>query len=146
MRKLDLELSVGLFILAGILCLAYLSIKLARMEVLGDKQYRIYAIFSDIGGLKKGASVMIAGVVVGRVESISMEHYEAHVVLSLPEDLKIQEDAIASVKTRGMIGEKFVQISPGGSEDIIKPGGRIRETEPAIDVEELISKFVFGRI
>lgn len=146
MRRFDLELSVGIFILAGILCLGYLSIRLAKMEILGKEGYEIYAIFSDIGGLKEGASVVIAGVTVGRVRSITMEDYEAKVVLSLPKEVKIQEDAIASIKTKGMIGEKFIQITPGGSEKIIPPGGRIRETQPAVDMEQLISKFVFGKL
>ena len=146
MRRFDLELSVGIFILAGILCLGYLSIRLAKMEILGREGYEIYAIFSDIGGLKEGASVVIAGVTIGRVRSITMEDYEAKVVLSLPKEVKIQEDAIASIKTKGMIGEKYIQITPGGSEKIIQPGGRIRETQPAVDMEQLISNFVFGKI
>jgi len=146
MRRFDLELSVGIFILAGILCLGYLSIRLAKMEILGREGYEIYAIFSDIGGLKEGASVVIAGVTVGRVRAITMEDYEAKVVLSFPKEVKLQEDAIASIKTKGMIGEKFIQITPGGSEKIIQPGGRIRETQPAVDMEQLISKFVFGKL
>ena len=146
MRRFDLELSVGIFILAGILCLGYLSIRLAKMEILGKEGYEIYAIFSDIGGLKEGASVVIAGVTVGRVRDITMEDYEAKVVLSFPKEVKLQEDAIASIKTKGMIGEKFIQITPGGSEKIIEPGGRIRETQPAVDMEQLISKFVFGKL
>lgn len=146
MRRFDLELSVGIFILAGVLCLGYLSIRLAKMEILGREGYEIYAIFSDIGGLKEGASVVIAGVTVGRVRAITMEDYEAKVVLSFPKEVKLQEDAIASIKTKGMIGEKFIQITPGGSEKIIQPGGRIRETQPAVDMEQLISKFVFGKL
>jgi len=146
MKKFDLELSVGIFVLAGILCLGYLSIKLAKMEVFGGEGYEIYARFSDIGGLKNGASVVIAGMDIGRVKSITMDDYEAKVVLFLPHDIKIQEDAIAAIKTQGLIGEKFLEITPGGSEEIIKPGGRIRETMPALDVEELISKFVFGKV
>ncbi len=146
MRRFDLELSVGIFILAGILCLGYLSIRLAKMEILGGEGYEIHAIFSDIGGLKEGASVVIAGVTVGRVRAITMEDYEAQVVLSFPKEVKLQEDAIASIKTKGMIGEKYIQITPGGSEEIIQPGGRIRETQPAVDMEQLISNFVFGKL
>jgi phospholipid/cholesterol/gamma-HCH transport system substrate-binding protein len=146
MRKLDLELAVGLFVLAGILCLGYLSVKLARMEVLGGDGYQIYAIFSNTGGLKEGASVAIAGVEVGRVKAITIEDYEAKVALTLKKGLEIQEDAIASVKTKGLIGEKYVQITPGGSEEIIQPGGSILETEPAMDIEQLISNYVFGKI
>lgn len=146
MRRFDLELSVGIFILAGILCLGYLSIRLAKMEILGGEGYEIHAIFSDIGGLKEGASVVIAGVTVGRVRAITMEDYEAKVVLSLPKEVKLQEDAIASIKTKGMIGEKYVHVTPGGSEKIIQPGERIRETQPAVDMEQLISNFVFGKL
>jgi phospholipid/cholesterol/gamma-HCH transport system substrate-binding protein len=146
MKKIDLELAVGLFIIAGILCLGYLSVKLGKMEILGERGYEIYGVFSNIGGLKVGSSVEIAGVNVGRVKNIALDDFQARVVLNFPNDLPIQEDAIASVKTRGLIGEKYIEITPGGSEKAIKPGGRIRETQPAIDMEELISKFVFGKI
>ena len=146
MKKFDLELAVGLFIIAGILCLGYLSVKLGKVEIVGKKGYEIHGVFSNVGGLKVGSSIEIAGVDVGRVTSVALDNYQAHVVLNFPKTLKIQEDAIASVKTRGLIGEKYIEITPGGSEEIIKPGGRIRETQPAIDMEELISKFVFGKI
>jgi phospholipid/cholesterol/gamma-HCH transport system substrate-binding protein len=146
MKRFDLELAVGLFIIAGILCLGYLSIKLGKVEIVGKKGYDVYGMFSNIGGLKVGSSIEIAGVNVGRVTSIELDNYQAHVVLNLPKGLKIQEDAIASIKTRGLIGEKYIEITPGGSEEIVKPGGRIQETQPAVDMEELISKFVFGKI
>jgi phospholipid/cholesterol/gamma-HCH transport system substrate-binding protein len=146
MKRFDLELMVGLFIIAGIICLGYLSIKLGKMEVVGGKGYEIYAIFSNIGGLKTGSSIEIAGVDVGRVKSITLDNYQAQVILSLPWTLKIQEDAIALVKTKGLIGEKYIEITPGGSEKIIQPGGRIRETQPAVDLEGLISKYAFGKI
>jgi len=146
MKKIDLELAVGLFIIAGILCLVYLSVKLGKMEIMGERGYDIYGVFSNIGGLKVGSSVEIAGVDVGRVKNIVLDDFQARVVLNFPKDLPIQEDAIASIKTRGLIGEKYIEITPGGSEKVIKPGGRIRETQPAIDMEELISKFVFGKI
>ena len=146
MKRFDLELMVGLFMIAGMICLGYLSIQLGKMEVVGGKGYEVYAIFSNIGGLKTGSSIEIAGVDVGRVRSIRLDNYQAHVVLKLPGSVKIQEDAIASVKTKGLIGEKYVEITPGGSEKIIQPGGRIRETQPAMDLEGLISKYAFGKI
>ncbi len=146
MKKMDIELTVGLFLLAGLICLGYLSVKLGKMEILGSKGYEVHALFSNIGGLKVGSTISIAGVEVGRVKGITLEDYEARIVLNLSEDVKIQEDAIASIKTRGLIGEKYIAISPGGSEEMIGPGGRIRETQSAIDVEELISKFVFGKL
>jgi len=146
MKKFDLELAVGLFILAGIVCLGYLSIKLGKMEIVGERGYEIYGVFSNVGGLKVGSSVEIAGVNVGRVKSITLKNYQANVVLNLPKGLNVQEDAIVSVKTKGLVGEKYIEIAPGGSEKLIQPGGRIRETQPTIDMEELISKFIFGKI
>ncbi len=146
MRKFDLEMSVGLFVIAGIICLAYLSIKLGEMEILGNKGYEVYALFSNSGGLKTGSPVMIAGVEVGKVKSITLEDYQARVALNLSQNVKIQEDAIASIKTKGLIGEKYIEITPGGSEKVIPPEGRIRDTQPAVDLEELISNFVFGKI
>lgn len=146
MRKIDLELSVGVFVLAGLACLAFLSIKVAKSEIFGGKGYEINAVFSDTGGLKEGASVVIAGVKVGHVKSITMDNYEAKVVFTLPVDVKIQEDAIVTIKTKGLIGEKYMVITPGGSDELIPPGGRIRETMPPVDIEELISNYVFGKI
>ncbi len=146
MKKFDLEVAVGLFIIAGILCLGYLSIKLGNLEIVGKKGYDVYGVFSNVGGLKVGSSVEIAGVNVGRVTNVLLDNYQAHVILNFRNDLKIQEDAIASVKTRGLIGEKYIEITPGGAEEIIQPGGRIRETMPPIDIEQLISKFVFGKV
>ena len=146
MKKLDLELAVGIFILAGILSLGYLCIKLGKMEVWGSRGYDIHAVFSNGGGLKPGSGIVIAGVDVGRVKSIQLQNYQAQVVMNLPWDVKIQEDAIASIKTKGLIGEKYIEITPGGSEKAIGPGGKIRETQPSVDLEELLSKYIFGKI
>jgi len=146
MKKFDLEFAVGLFMIMGILCLGYISIKLGKMEILGGKGYEIEAIFSNSGGLKTGSSVVIAGVDVGRVKEITLDDYQAKVVLNLPLTVKIQEDAIASIKTKGLIGEKYVEITPGGADELIRPGGRIRDTQSAVDFEELISNYVFGKI
>jgi phospholipid/cholesterol/gamma-HCH transport system substrate-binding protein len=146
MKKFDLELAVGLFIIAGIVCLGYLSVRLGRVEIFGERGYELYAFFSNSGGLKVGAPVEIAGVDVGRVKRVDLENYQARIALSLPNGVKIQEDAIASIKTRGLVGEKYIEITAGGSEKVIGPGERIRETQPAVDLEELISKFVFGKI
>jgi phospholipid/cholesterol/gamma-HCH transport system substrate-binding protein len=146
MKKFDLELTVGLFIIAGIVCLGYLSIKLGKMEMIRGNGYDTYALFSNTGGIRTGSPIVIAGVDVGRVKSIFLDNYQARVVLHFTENVKIQEDAIASIKTKGLIGERYIEITPGGSEKIIEPGGRIRETQPAVDLEELISKYAFGKI
>jgi len=146
MKRFDVELAVGVFVLAGLVCLGYLSIKLGKMEMVGGRGYELQALFPSVGGLKIGSPIVIAGVEVGRVKSIRLENYQARVSMSLPEDVKIQEDAIASIKTKGLIGEKYIEITPGGSEKFLNPGGQIRETQPPVDLEELISKFVFGKI
>ncbi len=141
-----MEFGVGLFVIAGILCLGYLSIKLGRMEIFGGRGYEIYAIFSNTGGIKTGSTVVLAGVEVGRVKSISLENYQAKITLLLQPEVKIQEDAIASIKTKGLVGEKYIEITPGGSNEFIPPGGRIRETQPPVDLEDLISKILFEKI
>jgi phospholipid/cholesterol/gamma-HCH transport system substrate-binding protein len=146
MKKFDLELAVGLFMIAGIVCLGYLSIKLGRMEVVGGKGYELQAVFANSGGLKTGSSVVIAGVEVGRVKRIVLDDYQARVIMQLPVDVKITEDAIASIKTKGLIGEKYIEITAGGSEEFLNPGARIRDTESAVDLEELISNYIFGKL
>ncbi|HEY3347625.1 MAG TPA: outer membrane lipid asymmetry maintenance protein MlaD [Nitrospirota bacterium] len=146
MNRYSLEVLVGVFVLVGLIALGYLSIKLGKMEVLGSKGYDIVAEFSDIGGLKAGSSVEIAGVEVGRVTTISLKDYQALVRVRMNEGVKLQDDSIASIKTKGLIGEKFMQLTPGGSDSIIKPGGRLRETESAIDFESLISNYIFGKV
>lgn len=146
MRKFDLELGVGLFMIAGILALGYLSVGLAKMEVMGQKGYDLEAVFSNSGGLKTGASVVIAGVEVGRVKSIRLDDYQALISIHLPSRIKIQDDSIATIKTKGLIGEKYVEITPGGSEDILKDGQKIRDTQPPVDLEQLISSYVFGKL
>jgi phospholipid/cholesterol/gamma-HCH transport system substrate-binding protein len=146
MKRFDLELAVGVFMIAGIICLGYLSIRLGKMEVFGEKGYEVYALFSETGGLKAGSSIVIAGVDIGRVKNVTLDNYQARVLLNIPEGLKLQEDAIASIKTKGLIGEKYIEITPGGSEKVIQPGGRIRETQSPIDIEQLISKFIFGKV
>jgi phospholipid/cholesterol/gamma-HCH transport system substrate-binding protein len=103
-------------------------------------------MFPGTGGLKAGAPVEIAGVEVGRVDRIDLVDYEARVTLRIRRGVEIQDDAIASIKTRGLIGEKFLRISPGGSEKIVPPNGRIREVEAPVDLEELISKYIFGKV
>jgi phospholipid/cholesterol/gamma-HCH transport system substrate-binding protein len=146
MKKFNIEFTVGLFVIAGILCLGYLSIKLGGMELLGSEGYDVYGLFSNSGGLKQGSSVTIAGVEVGRIRNISLDDYQAKIVMNINTGVKIQEDAIAAVKTRGLIGEKYIEITPGASDKIVPPRGRIRETLPPVDFEELISKYVFGKV
>ena len=147
MKKFNIELSVGFFLLLGILSLAYISINLGKLEIIGKEGYTVFAEFEKAGGIKPKAIVEIAGVEIGTVKSVSITNeYFARIELTINKNIKLQEDAIASIKTKGLIGEQYVQISPGGSDNIIPNGGKIRETESAIDIEELISKYVFGKV
>jgi phospholipid/cholesterol/gamma-HCH transport system substrate-binding protein len=141
------ELGVGLFMLAGLAAMAYLSVELGNVTLLGARGYLVHADFPTVGGLKSGASVEIAGVQVGRVEGIALsQEYQARVTMRIQDGVRLQDDAIVSIKTKGLIGEKFVQIGPGGSDRLVPPGGRLREVEAPVDMEELISKYIFGRI
>ena len=146
MGRSRVELGVGIFVILGLLGLAYLSINLGRVQFLGGGGYLVNADFPTVGGLKSGSSVEIAGVEIGRVEDIGLSDYQAHVQLRIHHGVKLQEDSIASIKTKGLIGEKYIRISPGGSEKLIGPNGRIREVEAPVDLEELISKYVFGKV
>lgn len=146
MKKIDIETAVGFFLLIGIFSLAYISVKLGRLEVFGSKGYIIYAEFDQAGGIKPGATVDIAGVSVGKVTKVNLDKYQALLTLEINKGIRLQEDSIASIKTQGLIGEKFVQITPGASEEYITAGGRIMDTESAIDIESLISKYVFGKV
>jgi len=138
------EIVVGLFVLVGIVCLGYLAIKLGKLEVLSDSGYDVYADFPTVAGLKRGDPVEIAGVKVGRVESLGLADDRARLALRIDDGVKLQEDVIASVRARGLIGDKFVLISPGASEKIIPPRGKIRETESLPDIPDLIGKLVAG--
>lgn len=146
MERSRLNIAVGLFVVLSILALAYLSIKLGRVALFGGGGYIITADFPSVGGLKAGSTVEIAGVEIGRVEEIGLADYQARVVLRVDSGVKLQEDSIASIKTKGLIGEKYIRISPGGSDRIIPPNGRIREVEAPVDFEELLSKYIFGKV
>ncbi|WP_305042622.1 outer membrane lipid asymmetry maintenance protein MlaD [Geoalkalibacter sp.] len=145
MKRFNVEVSVGLFLVLGFLCFAWLAVKLGDVRLFGDTSYRVTARFGSISGLKPGAQVEIAGVKVGRVARISLdpERYDAVVELAMDRDVRLTEDSIASIRTAGIIGDRYVSISPGGAMDYIEPGGRIHETESAINLEELISKYIF---
>jgi phospholipid/cholesterol/gamma-HCH transport system substrate-binding protein len=144
MKRVTMEVTVGLFLLAGIACLGYLSIRLGKLEIMGGDTVPVVAEFSSVAGLKTGAGVEIAGVEVGRIESIAIREYRAVVRMEVRKGIVLQEDAIASIRTRGLIGDKYVSISPGASDRLIPPGGRIRETESAVDLEGLIGQFIHG--
>ncbi len=143
MEQKGLEFSVGIFLIVGLLCLAYLSFSLGHLGF-GSSAYDVNALFPNVAGLKDKAPVTMAGVNIGQVRMIQLKNGQALVTLSINNDIQVEDDSIASIKTMGIIGDKYVTITPGASDNMIKPGGTIRETQPPLDIEGLISKFVFG--
>ena len=146
MKKANVEISVGIFVLVGIACLVYLAVHLGEMELF-SKGYQVSADFDNISGLKVGAAVEVAGVDVGRVEQITISpDNRARLLLKVAPTLVLKQDTIASIRTKGIIGDKFVKLSLGNSDKIIPPGGKIHDTESAVELEELIAKFIHGKV
>jgi phospholipid/cholesterol/gamma-HCH transport system substrate-binding protein len=148
MKKYSMETVVGIFVVIGLLCVGYMTVKLGKVSLFGDDYYSIYARFGSISGLRVGNPIEIDGIEVGRVEqmSIDQEKQMAVVELKIKKGIKVYDDASISIKTAGLIGDKFIKIDPGGGGDILKPGGSITETTSPIDIEDLISKYVFGDV
>lgn len=149
MNTAKLEMMVGIFMVIGMLCLGYISIKLGKMELIGGDFYTVSAGFDSVSGLKPGARVEVAGVEVGKVDRITLDAKSgdrALAYLRIKTGVKITDDVIASVRTSGIIGDKFIKLKPGGSERMLKNNDQIRETESAIDIEELVSKFIHGKV
>ncbi|OEU70640.1 MAG: outer membrane lipid asymmetry maintenance protein MlaD [Desulfovibrio sp. S3730MH75] len=148
MKKYSKESIVGLFVFVGLLLIVFMSVKLGDVRMLSDSHYHVTASFNDISGIRINAPVEMMGVPIGYVDNISLDLNTQKAVLgiSLEKKIELTDDAIASIKTSGLIGDKYVKISPGGVGDPIEPGGTIIETESAIDIEDLISKYVFGKV
>jgi phospholipid/cholesterol/gamma-HCH transport system substrate-binding protein len=146
MRRWDIEFTTGIFIILGLLAMAFLSVRMARMEVVGGGGYLLETRFSTVEGLKVGARIEVAGVEVGKVQAIDIEDYQAVVTLSIREDVKIPDDTIVSIRTKGLLGDKYVRLNPGGSDIYLEPGEEIFDTEAPINLEELIANFIFGKI
>lgn len=146
MERAKLELVVGVFVLVGIACLAYLSLKLGKLEPIGGGAYDVEAVFNSVSGVKPGAAVEIAGVEVGRVKLVTLNGDRALVTLAIQDHIPLYDDTIATIKTRGIIGEKYVSLSPGGGGEKLKPGGKIRDTESGLDLEELVGQLIHGKV
>jgi len=145
MKRINLEVITGLFVILGLAAFAFLAVKLGGIAEVNGGHYVLSARFQSSSGLKQGADVEIAGVAVGKVKNIRFdrEEYQSVVEMSIPNDVRIQEDAIASVRSTGPIGGKFIKISPGGSDELLVDGDTIYETESSVSLEELISKYIF---
>jgi phospholipid/cholesterol/gamma-HCH transport system substrate-binding protein len=140
------DILVGVFVLIGLGCLGYLAIRLGKLELFGAQGYVVFADFVSVAGLKLGDPVEIAGVRIGKVEDIGLADDRARLTMRVSDQVKLQEDVIASVRARGLIGDKFVLVTLGSSDKIIPPGGKIRETDSPPDIPDLIGKFVGGDI
>jgi phospholipid/cholesterol/gamma-HCH transport system substrate-binding protein len=148
MKLPKLELLVGAFVLAGLAAVAWLTVKLGARSFVGGDTYAVEARFDNAGGLNAGANVVVAGVPVGRVEAIRVDpqDYSAIVTLRVLAGLRLPADSMASIKTSGLIGDKFVALSPGADEAHLEPGERITLTESSVDLESLIGKMAFGSL
>ncbi len=143
-----MEIFVGIFLLIGFAALGWLALQLGEIPWLtGSTTYQLNAEFNNISGVKEGADVQVAGVVVGKVRQLRLNaDRQAMVIMQLDKQLAVPVDSIASVKSQGIIGDKYIQITLGGDESTYKPGGTIVDTESSVDLEPLISKFAFGQV
>jgi len=147
-KKYSVESVVGIFVVIGLLCVAYMTVKLGKVSWFEDDYYPLYARFTSVSGLRVGSPVEIDGIQIGRVERMSIDtaRQMALVELKIEKGIKVYDDASASIKTSGLIGDKFIKIDPGGGGDVLKPGGTVTETTSAVDIEDLVSKYVFGDV
>lgn len=145
MKSISKELYVGLFVLIGLLCAGYLTVVLGGVSMFSAKGYKLYAYFTSVSGLKDGASIEMAGVEIGNVSEITLdkERLEAKVAFRINQGIQLSEDSIASIKTAGIIGEKYISISPGGSDIMLEEEEAFNNTESALDIESLVRKFIF---
>ena len=148
MKKYAMETTAGIFVVIGLLCIAYMTAKLGRVSFLGESTYPLNAKFTTVSGLRAGSSVEMLGIEVGRVERISLDQKDqlAVVRMRIQEGIRVYADAIVSIKTEGLIGDKYLSIEPGGAEALLKPGGTIIATQPAVDIVDLVGKYAFGDV
>jgi len=147
MKRINIEVAVGLFVVVGFVCFAWMSVRLGDVRLFASPTYQVSARFGSVSGLKPDSKVEISGVQVGKVVSIKLEaeSYEAVVQLEIDQGIILQEDVIASIRTAGIIGDRYVNITPGGLDGVIADGGVITETESAINLEDLLSKYIFQK-
>ena len=148
MKKYAMETTVGIFLVFGLLCVGYMSLTLGHVSLFGDNAYSLFARFTTVSGLRVGSPVNMLGIEVGRVGRLTMDQKDqmAVVEIRMQKGIKVYDDAIATIKTEGLIGDMFLSISPGGSGKLLGPRGTITETQPAVDLVELVGKYAFGEI
>ena len=148
MKKYKIETIVGIFVFLGLLCIGYMTVKLGKVYFFQDETYLITAKFISVTGLRDGSPVDIMGIEAGRVEKIKMdqENQKAVVEMKIHKGIKIYDDAIASIKTEGLMGDQYVSIDPGGSGALLGPRGTITETQAPLDILGLVGKYAFGDV
>jgi phospholipid/cholesterol/gamma-HCH transport system substrate-binding protein len=148
MKKYSIETAVGIFLVFGLFCIGYMTVKLGHVSFLGDNSYTLFARFTTVTGLRVGSLVYISGIEVGRVEQLTIDqkNQQGLVKMRIHKGINIYDDAIASIKTEGLIGDMYISIDAGGGGSLLKPGGTITETQPPLDIADLVSKYVFGEV
>jgi phospholipid/cholesterol/gamma-HCH transport system substrate-binding protein len=148
MKKYSMETAVGIFFVIGLICIGYMTVTLGHVSFMGDNSYSLFARFTTVTGLRVGSLVYISGIEVGRVEQLTIDQKDQKgvVEMRIHNGIKIYDNAIASIKTEGLIGDMDVVIDPGGGGALLKPGGIITETQPPLDIGDLISKYIFGEV
>lgn len=141
-RSFTLEFWVGLFALAGVACFSYLAVNIGGLKLSDSGFYKVTAMFTNVAGLKVGAPVEIAGVEIGEVSAVELQSTEARLTLQIRDEIQLRDDDIAQIRTKGIIGDKYVKISPGGSDMILESGDEIADTESAVEFEDVIGKFI----
>ncbi|MGD0673283.1 MAG: outer membrane lipid asymmetry maintenance protein MlaD [Candidatus Binatus sp.] len=136
------QLIVGIFAILGIIALAILSLSLGKLTLLPKPGYTLYASFDNISGLKTGDQVQLSGVQIGKITQIELKDMRARIAMRVDDGVPIDKDAIASIKTSGIIGDKFVSIALGPSDLILKDGDTIRQTESAFVLEDAIGQLI----
>ncbi len=144
-RSFTVEFWVGIFTAFGVGCFAYLAINIAGIRISDSGLYKVQAEFDSVSGLKVGAPVEIAGVEVGEVTEILLNPKNptaALVSMQIKDAVQLRDDDIAAIRTKGIIGDRYVKLVPGGSTSYLKNGGKIGDTESAMEFEEIIGKFI----
>ena len=138
------EVLVGAFVMLGIAALGYLSISIGGLQLVAPDRYALKARFASVGDLKQGAPIRIAGVKVGQVANVQLKDYLAEAELSIARSVVLPKDTVASIRSEGLLGNTYVSLTPGGSLENLHDGALIAQTEPAIDLSDLLARYAFG--
>ena len=147
MERTTLDLWVGIFVVAGIAALVVLALKVGNLSTYNvSETYQLQAHFTNVGGLKPTASVRSAGVLVGRVTSITLDTatYEAKVTMSIDKRYQFPRDTFANILTSGLLGEQYIGLAPGGDDKMLQNGDEFKKTQSAMVLEDLIGKFLYN--